>query len=217
MLLLILIFSPPPFFFLSFFLLKLQYLARFMSHFSAAQVFSSKNKGAFRNIGELQIPKPGQACLFHDCDFSSFLHWLDEKRYGLNGHSIKPISLSLPWTLGDFMLRYFVGFDACQPGECLEDDLTKAKHRLATLFEVVLILESVNDVGWKLMNNKYGWPGDDSQVKRAGTHIGSDARVTLKNDPDALAALRKFVGQNDIDLYDYAVNLSQQQVKATTS
>lgn len=114
-------------------------LDRFLSHFRAAQEFSAADRGAFHGAGQLAIPAalsssaahssssgpghhrhhhgassvPGGGCMFHHCRFADFLHWLAARR---SDPTVAPASLKLPWTLGDFALRYFVGFDACDPG-----------------------------------------------------------------------------------------------------
>ena len=136
---------------------------RFLSHFRAAQVFSSSNQGAFKNLGALQIPGGGGGgggdggsgggggggsesgggsggggrCKFHDCGFRQFLAWLDQPET-----LRRPTNLNLPYTKGDFIIRYFVGFDACKPGECDGSHLARAKERLERLFTVIMFVEN---------------------------------------------------------------------------
>ena len=155
---------------------------RFLSHFRAAQQFSVANRGAYRDVGGLAVPRAGGAsafgrpCLFHHCAFPDFLHWLEGRR---RDPSLAPASLRLPWTLGDFALRYFVGFDACDPGACSDYHLVQAKDRLERLFTVVLVLEELEDTGWRTMRAAFGWPSE-AEVRRAGTRRGSSAFAELE-------------------------------------
>jgi hypothetical protein len=189
-------------------------LDRFLSHFYAAQVFSRNNQGAFRGLGRLKIPSQKERlCLFHECKFSEFVHWIERRRI----NSLwPPISLKLPWTRGDFMLRYLVGFDTCDFGECTSAHLDIAKHRLEHLFKVVLILEDLAVVdppsggksGWNAMRKVLGWPSE-ADVRRAGTHRGSDALSELAGDPLAVSSLHTAVGPHDIQIYEFAKLLSK--------
>jgi hypothetical protein len=137
-------------------------LDRLLSHFAAAQVFSRGNQGAFKNLGRLRIPAhettttatiPASSarettthhrerlCVFHECSFADFLHWVDGRR---SNPGLAPPSLNLPWVRGDFMVRYFAGFAACDFGECTNAHLRTATARLERLFKVVIILEDLS-------------------------------------------------------------------------
>ena len=79
--------------------------------------------------------------------------------------------------LGDFALRYFVGFDACDPGAC-SDYLVQAKDRLERLFTVVLVLEELEDTGWR--DARRLRVALEAEVRRAGTRRGSSAFAELE-------------------------------------
>ena len=198
---------------------------RLFSHYAAAQVFSRKNQGAFRDLGLLQVPVgttdsrevPGgrstKQCLFHDCTFADFLRWLHGRR---RNPGLAPARLRLPWARGDFAVRYFVGFDACDYGSCGSEDLELAKRRLRDLFAVVLILEDLqadsNELGWGAMRRAFGWPSREA-VRRAGTHRGSDAQSAVAGDSTAAAQLTEAVGRLDIELYSFARDLAHRRAK----
>ena len=176
---------------------------RLLSHFAAAQVFSRNNQGAFRDAGLLHVPS-SKHCTFHDCSFVSFLHWLGARRAN---PALPPAKLSLPWTRGDFLLRYFVGFDACALGSCSAAHVAIAKERMRRLFTVVLVLEEVDSRGWASMRAAFGWPAG-SAVRRSGTRRSSDARREVAGDEDAMVSLVEAVGPHDMEIYRYAKELS---------
>lgn len=126
-------------------------------------------------------------------------HWLEAR--GTN-QALAPAQLRLPWTKGDFLLRYLVGFDACAPGACNDADLANGKARLETVFDVVVLLVDAPH-GWAKMRRRFGWPSPEA-VTRSGTRRSSDARRELASDEKALAALQTAVGPNDRALYAHA-------------
>lgn len=159
-------------------------LDRFLSHFRAAQQFSAAKRGAFKGIGPLKFPGGhgdgnggrDEGCLFHHCSFPDFLHWLEGRR---SDPALAPASLKLNWALGDFVLRYFVGFDACTPGACTTQHLLQAQDRLERLFTLVMILEELETTGWRAMRVAFGWPSE-AEVRRAGTRRKSSARAEIR-------------------------------------
>jgi len=132
-------------------------------------------------------------------------HWLDARSMN---PALAPAQLHLPWTQGDFLLRYLVGFDACAPGTCTEAHLARGMQRLSELFEIVVLLEDL-PAGWAKMYQTFGWPSPET-VKRSGTKRGSDARRELANDEKAFEVLLGAVGPHDQALYAHAKKLVQQ-------
>jgi len=168
---------------------------RLVSHFANAKAFARRGAGAF--AGRPVLRPSGKR--FEQLTLADFARWLEAGA----------AQLDLPWTRGDFALRYFAGFDACAPGRCNASHVAIAKRRLAERFAVVLDLGAL-DAGYAAMHRDLGWPQrgptrSGSRSSKAGT-----AAEQLEGEPDAarlMAALRRAAGERDAELWRWAKGL----------